>query len=144
MGGGPPPIDTSELPPEEETEDWKDWGPEENARGRISGNVLNESTLRQRLTGQTLSGCYANGEAFSEVLREDGSVLDPSTGQVVAKYGFQSGEICFAYPEQRPACYTVTDYEGDLLFYSSGGFRGVAASTCPIPRGAKGFVTAAN
>lgn len=139
MGGSPPPIDPTGLPPTERTEDWEDWGPDQNIARRVTGRPILGPLLKSRLEGSTISGCYTNGETFSERLSTDGNVIIAGTGERVAKYKVTEDNLCFQYPDQPVACYTVTEEDGVLYFYTNGGYRLAAATTCPIPPGTKGL-----
>ncbi|GGY49288.1 hypothetical protein [Parvularcula lutaonensis] len=138
-GGTPVLDDPSTLPPVEETKDWEDWGKEENIARRVEGVPLSGNAITARLVGTELTGCYPSGESFAERLTENGDVVEPGTGRLLAKYKVQNDYLCFQYPNQQPACYTVTDKGGTLYFYTAGGYRLVAASTCPIPPGTRGL-----
>lgn len=132
------PVENNNLPPVEKSENWKDWGREQNIARRVSGEPLGMEALKARLVGNVLSGCYPNGQTFSERLTTDGHVIEAGTGKQLAKYVIQNDELCFQYPNQPVACYSVTEDRGRLLFYSAGGFRLVAATGCPFPKGVKG------
>jgi hypothetical protein len=138
-GPSAPPIDPSTLPPSERTEDWQDWGKDENLAKRVSGTPMTGEQLAARFVGGVIDGCYTNGERFSERLTEDGQVVMTAGNTPVAKYALQDDTLCFAYPEQQPACYTVTNYRGGALFYTGGGYRLVASTVCPIPDDVRGY-----
>ncbi|MEM1410668.1 MAG: hypothetical protein AAGG79_08010 [Pseudomonadota bacterium] len=129
--GGPPPLDRSSLPPVEKTEDWDDWGttaanPSAGERRQLKGNEI-----RGRLVGNLLSGCYPAGQNFSEILSDDGKVLDPRDGQELGRYQVRGDRLCFTYPNRSPSCYNVTADEAGLYFSKRG--EGVVASTaCPM------------
>lgn len=133
-----PPIDTTNLPPTERTEDWEDWGKDENVQRRVSGTPLAGESISSLLVGQVLSGCYINGESFSERLTDQGTVVMTNDNAAVAQYQVQGNNLCFAYPEQPVACYTVTQYRDGYLFYTAGGYRLVASTVCPIPGDVRG------
>lgn len=132
MNGGPPPLDPATLPPTEEAEDWDGWSREENMAARVRGRPMQGDTIRQRLVGRVLSGCYPNGDTFSEILGDDGVVRDPRSGEPLAQYQIQADRLCFSYPNRQPACYTVSSDRRGLYFYRSGGFGLVASTACPI------------
>ncbi|NNU16828.1 hypothetical protein HK107_10910 [Parvularcula sp. ZS-1/3] len=132
------PVEDDDLPPVQRSENWKDWGREENVARRVSGTPLGTEALKARLVGNVLSGCYPNEQTFSERLTTDGNVIEAGTGKQLAKYAIQSDQLCFQYPNQPVACYTVTEDRDRLLFYSAGGFRLVAATGCPFPKDVKG------
>lgn len=139
-GSNPPPMeDTANLPPVEQAQDWENWSKDGNLARRVEGTPLTGEAITARLVGGTLSGCYPSGETFAERLTDNGQVLEAGTGRLLAKYQIQNDYLCFAYPNQQPACYTVTEKAGVLYFYTAGGFRLVAASTCPIPENSKGL-----
>ncbi|MEM1380869.1 MAG: hypothetical protein AAGH41_09615 [Pseudomonadota bacterium] len=131
--GTPPPLDVATLPPTEETKDWDGWGKDENLAARVQGQPMSGDAIKARLTGRVLSGCYASGNAFSEILGNDGVVRAPQTGDPLAKYQIQGDKLCFAYPSQSQQCYTVSADPKGLYFYTAGGFDLVAATACPIP-----------
>ncbi|MEM9839329.1 MAG: hypothetical protein AAF830_09265 [Pseudomonadota bacterium] len=132
MNSSPPPLDPATLPPTEETRDWDGWSKEENLAGRVKGQPMSSSDIERRLIGRVLSGCYPNGDTFSEILGEDGVVRDPRSGDALAQYQIRADQLCFAYPNRPPACYTVSSDRRGLYFYRAGGFGLVASTSCPI------------
>jgi len=129
---GPPPLDPSTLPPTQESENWKDWGPEQNAARGMLGTKMSGDQIRSRLTGRVLSGCFPDGSRFSEILADDGAVLQPQSGEQLATYRVDGDKLCFTYPRQAKACYRVSYDQRGLYFYRNG--SEIAASTvCPIP-----------
>ena len=139
VGGNPPPIDPSTLPPVQKTENWQGWGPEENLAARVEGRPLSGDQVRSRIVGRVVSGCYPNGDRFSEILGDDGVVRDPRSGEALARYQVQGNRLCFAYPNRQPACYTVSSDARGLYFYRAGGTSLVASTACPIREGTKGL-----
>jgi hypothetical protein len=122
----------------EETEDWEGWSKEENLARRLEGTPLQTAAIEQAFKGQVLQGCYRNGERFAERLDDDGRFYDANTGGVLGQYAITQDRLCFAYPDNRQACFLVSERSGRYYFYSRG-YRLAAATLCPIPRDTLGF-----
>jgi hypothetical protein len=138
-GGTPPPLNPAELPPVERTEDWEDWNREANLAKRLEGYPLNTAAIEAAFRDKTIQGCYPNGERFAERLGTDGRFYDARTGNALGQYAIQQDQLCFAYPDNRQACFLVSEDDGRFFFYLPGGYRLAAATTCPIPPGTKGL-----
>ena len=128
---------TAEDGPLAQTEDWKDWGPEENQRAReqgLEGKRLGTAEISAVLRGRVLRGCYPDGTPFAEALASDGQFYDANNNnQLLGTYTIANNQLCFRYPERAQAgqpdsCFTVFSRGQDLDFYTPD-LRSRAATT---------------
>ena len=141
-----PDPDPESYPEPEKTEDWEDWGEDRTdtpptaggQRAPVIGERLSSDQIRRTLSGQTLRGCYPNGENFAERLAADGKFYDAADGgTLLGEWYVDDESLCFRYPERREAgqpdsCFAVTTKDGQLHFYTQD-FTGYVASTrCPM------------
>ena len=134
-----PPADQERYPAPQETPDWEAWGenrpdqPPTSGRGtggpvQVIGTRLSGEDIRRTLSGQTLNGCYPNGERFSERLDQDGRFYDAQNGQQLGTWSVKSDALCFDYPQQGESCFPVSREGNDLFFYAQD-FSGIVAAT---------------
>lgn len=121
------------------TEDWKDWGPEENKRMReqgLEGKRLDTAQISAALKGRVLRGCYADGTAFAEGLANDGQFYDVNNNnQLLGTYTIANNQLCFRYPERAQAgeadsCFSVFSRDKYLDFYTPDLRSRVATTDC--------------
>ena len=132
-----PPADQERYPAPQEARDWEDWGddrpdqPPTSGRGgpvEIVGTRLSGEEIRRALSGQTLNGCYPNGERFAERLATDGRFYDAQNGQELGTWSVRDDALCFDYPQQGESCFPVSREGRDLFFYARD-LSGLVATT---------------
>lgn len=146
-----PPISSEEFPEPEEARDWEDWGearpdapPTRGGQGgpvAVAGTRLDTAAIRQVLSGQTLRGCYPNGQRFVERLASDGRFYEV-TGQerYMGRWEARDDALCFDYEvgeqaDAPPSCFPVSRDGGELYFYAADFSSVVAATVCPSSQG---------
>lgn len=141
-----PPVASEDFPEPEATRDWEDWGDQRadappgsagGQRAEIVGDLLGNDDIRRALSGQTLRGCYPNGERFVERLADDGRFyLVGATEEYQGQWSVDEERLCFDYEvgEQAdgpPLCFPVSRQDGELYFYAQDFSGIVAATVCP-------------
>ena len=139
-----PPVDSEQFPEPEVTEDWDEWGedrpdqpPTRGGQAQVIGTMLSGGEIRDALSGQTLRGCYPNGERFVERLASDGRfylVGDREAYQ--GRWSVEQDRLCFDYEVGENAdapetCFPVSRERGELYFYATDMSAIVAATVCP-------------
>ena len=144
-----PPVDSEEFPEPEETRDWEDWGenrsdtPPTRGGGKVDviGTRLSGEDIRRALSGQTLRGCYPNGERFVERLADDGRFyLIGDTEEYQGRWSVEDDALCFDYEvgpnaDAPKSCFPVSRNQGELYFYAADFSGIVAATVCPSNQG---------
>lgn len=138
IGGNPPPLDPSSLPPTVRSPDWSD-DDVPNAQFGFEGTRMSGDQIRARLVGRVLSGCFPDGQGFSEIIADDGSVRHPQTGEALATYRVERDRLCFTYPSRDKTCYRVFYDQRGMFFYQTGSDALSASTVCPIPSGTRGL-----
>lgn len=134
-----PPLPDAERPPIKPSEDWKDWGPEENKKAReseIKGMRLDTAAITQTFRGKVLRGCYPNGERFAETLSSDGKFSDAANKNApLGTWSVTNAQLCFRYPDRAAqgapdSCFAVVR-RGDFYdFYTVDLRQRVASTEC--------------
>ena len=139
-----PPADQETYPTPQETRDWEEWGEDRpdtpptggGQRATLRGERLNDAGIRRALSGQTLRGCYPNGQRFAERLANDGKFYDAANGDtLLGDWYVRNDTLCFRYPDRARAgepdgCFAVSREGGELYFYTADLTGLVAATTC--------------
>ena len=138
-----PPADQESFPEPQASRDWEDWGENRSdapptrggtgQRVQVIGTLLSDAEIRRALSGQTLRGCYPNGETFAERLARDGRFYDAETNQELGTWYVEDEALCFRYPDraqqgQPDQCFPVSREGNDLFFYTRD-FSGIVAAT---------------
>ncbi|MGV6820879.1 MAG: hypothetical protein ACWA5T_10345 [Parvularcula sp.] len=132
----PEPVDQSKI---EKTEDWKDWGPEQNAKKReaaIAGTRQSASEVKSVFAGRVLRGCYPNGQTFAEYLATDGKFYDAANNnKELGAWGMKQDLLCFRYPERAAqnlpdSCFAIFKNAAGYDFYTEDLSSKVASTTC--------------
>ena len=138
-----PPIEDETFPEPEVTEDWEDWGGggAPGRRAEIVGDLLDGEGIRRALSGQTLRGCYPNGQRFVERLDADGRFyLIGDAEEYQGRWSVDDAKLCFDYEvgdnaDGPPLCFPVSRAGGELYFYAADMSGIVAATVCPSNQG---------
>lgn len=148
-GASLPPLEDENFPEPETTQDWEEWGEarpdtppgSSGQRAQIIGDLLGNDDIRRAFSGQTLRGCYPNGQRFVERYATDGSfyeVTDTETYQ--GKWSVDEERFCFDYEvgpnaDAPMSCFPVSREDGELYFYNDSFTGIVAATVCPQNQG---------
>ena len=141
-----PPIEDEQFPEPEQAKDWEDWGEDRaggtpTRRAEIIGTLLGNADIRRALSGQTLRGCYPNGERFVERLASDGKFyVVGDTEEYQGRWSVDEERLCFDYEvgaqaDAPPSCFPVSRKSGELYFYADDFSGIVAATVCPSQQG---------
>ena len=146
-----PPADQETYPEPRQARDWEEWGenrpdqpPTRGAQGtggangqrvQVIGTLLSSADIRRALSGQTLRGCYPNGQTFAERLASDGRFYDAASNRELGTWYVDDEALCFRYPERAEAgepdqCFAVSREGSDLFFYARDFSAIVAATRC--------------
>lgn len=90
-----------------------------SAASSIAGERLNETTLPQKVVGNTMSGEYASGVSWREYFDPSGQIrgFDDKRGNYLARYSFSGDVICFDYDIEGADWCGNVDLAGDAITF---------------------------
>ena len=81
-----------------------------------AADKMSARDIEKTFNGMTLDGVYLNGEYFTEVYRDDGSIrYRDGYGADSGRWSVKNGQFCTFYDGQEGACFTV-EREGANCF----------------------------